>query len=303
MTLLQIQYAVECARCGSITKAAQKIFTSPPNLSKSIRSLEEELGFQIFLRDNDGIHLTAKGNNFLEHAVTILTEIESMGNLSTEQKTLHFQLGTIPFFPFYQAFCRLLGEYQDQIKIRFGVHNCGLASAIEEITHHHIEMATVMISRFQLTFQKSQLQKKGLEFYPIANFPLAFLLRKGHPALEGWKTGEQFDFSKLYTYPYVDFDESGLLSLLSQSIFNFNAINLENIVYVNDWSAKNTLIRTTNFFSLGLKTDTDGNADIVSIPLPEYEMSIGYLYPEGKELSPFAERFLQLAEEELVHIS
>ena len=303
MTLLQIQYAVECARCGSITKAAQNLFTSPPNLSKSIRSLEDELGFPIFLRDNNGIHLTAKGNEFLEHAVTVLTEIKSMSGLSAEQKTPHFQLGTIPFDPFYQAFCRLLGEYQDRGKLRFGVRYCGLVSATEEVAHHRIEMATVMISPSQLAFQKSQFHKKGLEFYPIAHFPLAFLLREGHPALDGWKPDELFDFSKLYVYPYVDFDELGLLSLLSQSIFNFNAVNLENIVYVNDRSSKTTLVRTTSFFSLGLKTDVGGSTGIVAIPLPEYEMTIGYLYPKDKELTTFAERFLQLANEELGHTS
>ena len=41
MNLQQLKYAVEIARVGSISKAAKNLYMGQPNLSKSIKELEE----------------------------------------------------------------------------------------------------------------------------------------------------------------------------------------------------------------------------------------------------------------------
>lgn len=55
----------EVAKCGSISKAAEKTYTSQPALSKSIKKLEEELGTQLFYRNLKGVELTDKGRELL----------------------------------------------------------------------------------------------------------------------------------------------------------------------------------------------------------------------------------------------
>ena len=50
MTLLQIKYALTCAKCSSLTKAAEVLYLSPSNLSKTLKALEEELQKAIFER-------------------------------------------------------------------------------------------------------------------------------------------------------------------------------------------------------------------------------------------------------------
>ncbi len=51
----------EVAKCGSISEAAKKNFTSQPALSKSLKKLEDELGTQLFYRNLNGVELTEKG--------------------------------------------------------------------------------------------------------------------------------------------------------------------------------------------------------------------------------------------------
>lgn len=55
----------EVAKCGSISKAAEKTYTSQPAISKSIKKLEEELGTQLFYRNLKGVELTDKGRELL----------------------------------------------------------------------------------------------------------------------------------------------------------------------------------------------------------------------------------------------
>ena len=50
MNILQWEYAIEVARLSSINKAAEKLLVAPPNLSRAIRELEEDLGIVIFNR-------------------------------------------------------------------------------------------------------------------------------------------------------------------------------------------------------------------------------------------------------------
>ena len=71
MKLEQISYILEIAKQGSIGKAAKKLYMSQPNLSMSIRMLEEELGFKIFDRSNSGVELTAKGMELLQYGEEI----------------------------------------------------------------------------------------------------------------------------------------------------------------------------------------------------------------------------------------
>lgn len=63
MTFLQLNYIIEIYNCGSINKAAKKLFLSQSSLSSSIRELEQELGIEIFNRSNKGLPLRRTGRN------------------------------------------------------------------------------------------------------------------------------------------------------------------------------------------------------------------------------------------------
>ena len=56
---------------GSFTKAAKKLFMTPQGLSKSIKSLEEELGTELLSRSSKGVSLTENGHVFLESAQSL----------------------------------------------------------------------------------------------------------------------------------------------------------------------------------------------------------------------------------------
>lgn len=71
-----LTYALEVSKCGSISRAAQNLFVSQPNLSTSIKSLEKMLGFRIFFRSPKGIVATPEGVLFLKSAEIIVSEME-----------------------------------------------------------------------------------------------------------------------------------------------------------------------------------------------------------------------------------
>ena len=56
----ELQYLVESADLSSFSRAAEVLYTTQPNVSKVIRSLEEKLGFEVFERDKRGIKHTKR---------------------------------------------------------------------------------------------------------------------------------------------------------------------------------------------------------------------------------------------------
>ncbi|HOA80402.1 MAG TPA: LysR family transcriptional regulator, partial [Defluviitaleaceae bacterium] len=55
MNLLHLRYALEVEKTRSISKAAENLLMSQPNLSRAIKELEESLGITIFKRTSKGI--------------------------------------------------------------------------------------------------------------------------------------------------------------------------------------------------------------------------------------------------------
>ncbi len=76
MELRQLRYFVAIADCGSLTKAAEKVFVAQSALSHQMAQLEDELGTALFHRSRRGVELTEAGQRFLPHAVSILRQTE-----------------------------------------------------------------------------------------------------------------------------------------------------------------------------------------------------------------------------------
>ena len=68
MTIMQVLYALEVARCHNFSKAADNLFVSQPALSLQIKNLEAELGYDLFSRTPKGIFPTELGRQFCEDA-------------------------------------------------------------------------------------------------------------------------------------------------------------------------------------------------------------------------------------------
>ena len=78
MELRHLRYFVAVAEAGSLTMAAaRKLHTSQPSLSRQIRDLESELGAQLLTRRARGIELTPAGRAFLDHARSVLAQVDA----------------------------------------------------------------------------------------------------------------------------------------------------------------------------------------------------------------------------------
>lgn len=67
-----LKYIVAIAETGNFTRAVERLFVSQPSLSKQIKEVEEEIGFQIFTRTPDGVFATPVGQMIVDYATATL---------------------------------------------------------------------------------------------------------------------------------------------------------------------------------------------------------------------------------------
>ena len=68
-----VQYILEVAKCGGITKAANNLYITPSALSKFVQAREEELNVQLFHRIGKRFVLTAAGEYYVGRCKEIET--------------------------------------------------------------------------------------------------------------------------------------------------------------------------------------------------------------------------------------
>jgi DNA-binding transcriptional LysR family regulator len=78
MELYQLKTFVAIASEGSLTRAAERVFTSAPAVSAQLKALEDELGVKLFERTPRGMSLTQAGVSLLEEAERTLASATRM---------------------------------------------------------------------------------------------------------------------------------------------------------------------------------------------------------------------------------
>ena len=91
MTLTQLRYLVAIADSGfNITQAAERVHATQPGLSKQLKQLEDELGFQLFLRKGRSLEGVAPaGVKIIESARRILAEAANIRAYAANERGEH----------------------------------------------------------------------------------------------------------------------------------------------------------------------------------------------------------------------
>ena len=76
------------AKYGNITQAAKLMLNSQPNLTRTIKNLEAELGCALFSRSNQGMKLTPEGKRLYEHIKIAYEHIEMGEAEITDSRSL-----------------------------------------------------------------------------------------------------------------------------------------------------------------------------------------------------------------------
>ena len=95
LDLHRLRHAITVAETRSFSRAAELLAITQPALSRSIATLEDDLGLRLFDRDRSGVFITQAGANLLAGAKPLLTQAHMLEQ--TMRQLHHAQTGVIHF--------------------------------------------------------------------------------------------------------------------------------------------------------------------------------------------------------------
>ena len=99
MKIQSLRYFVTLVQAGSITKAAQQLYVAQPSLTKSLKLLEEELGYPLVERSASGVHLTKKGCRVYAEAQQVLDLYDGWKAMGRDDQPKLIDIYTYLSFP------------------------------------------------------------------------------------------------------------------------------------------------------------------------------------------------------------
>lgn len=183
MNLLHLKYIVEVEKSGSISKAADNLYMGQPNLSRMLKDLESEIGFEIFKRTSQGIVVTKKGAEFLRQAREVLSKISEMENMfkNKDESKLNFSISIPRASYITNAFTKFVNKLDQNKGISINYKETNSMEAINNIIDNDYNLGII---RYQNTYEEyflNLLEEKDIKYQPVWEFEFKVIMSKEHP--------------------------------------------------------------------------------------------------------------------------
>ncbi|MGY5266556.1 LysR family transcriptional regulator [Paraclostridium bifermentans] len=252
MKLEQIVYAIEIARCGSISKAAKNLLLTQPNLSSSIKNLEDDIGFKIFQRLPRGVSVTTKGTQFLEYAESICRDVENINAIGSNSNSLtpiNFSLSTQSFSYIMDNFLALHSNYNSNIT-NFKIRHSHYFEVLDDVVRKQADIGIISISNEHMDLWNKLFKSKNIEFNPITSGKLHGYILDSHPLFNK----EKLVIEDLFEYPLVTCNHDDYNALYSNDFYK-NKLSFKNNILVSDYGALIYTMESVNAATIILKLE------------------------------------------------
>lgn len=128
MEMNQIRYFLAAADTLNFTRAAERCNVSVPSLTRAIRTLEEELGGELFRRERHLTHLTDLGRLMQQHLAVALdaTELAQQEAARRVSADTHLKMGVVSTMPARHlvGYLRALRSAGPDVRLQIWEANC-----------------------------------------------------------------------------------------------------------------------------------------------------------------------------------
>ena len=182
MNILHMKYAVEVAKFGSLNKAAEALMIAQPNISRSIKELEADLGITIFKRSAKGMVLTPEGEEFVDCARDLLRRIDKLEKSYRDglRKKRRFSI-SVPRASYISAamaeFSKSLGDAPVEIYYK----ETNSKKTIKKLLENEYKLGIIRYADNYDKYYLDLLEEKGLAHEPVAEFSYVLLMSRDNP--------------------------------------------------------------------------------------------------------------------------
>ena len=288
MELKQLKFFMAACECGTLGKAAVRLYTTQPNVSKVIRALEDELGSPLFERTPRGLRLTPYGRSIHEYADTILKNASLITRTQPADRYDTFSVSTYPS----NIVAWILVDVYKTCPGMVLEHNQG---TVDEITAHVAqgvsELGIVYVSKRQLPAFRHIIAHKKLEFMELGKREACIYVGPGNPLYNRTSISLEEISRQRFVRGLNDFF-SMEHHLEQVDVGAVSSEKLDTAVYTNSEHLAVNLLLKTDLVELGINIRLPGfqQYDIRNLAIQGEAscLTLGYVVEKGHALTAMA---------------
>lgn len=136
------------AQYRSFTKAAQMLYSNQPNVTRTIKNLEQALACTLFIRTSRNVQLTPEGEALFSHISPAMQQIQAGEKSVQLHSTL--QSGTVSIgaseIALHQILLPVLENFRQQYPgIRLRIFNSNTQQAVSSLKNHLVDFSLVTL--------------------------------------------------------------------------------------------------------------------------------------------------------------
>ena len=290
MTLNQILYFQKVARLENYHYAAEELYVSQPSLSRSMASLENELGVALFEKKGRGVNLTKAGRLFLEYAEQILEDCKVATDKMREISENGGRIDIGYVFP-------LAGHYIPHNVKQFLDRKENQIVVFNFLQNHTSAIADRIKSGELDVGFGGCLDRDDMEFFPVVNQEMVIITPKEHPLA----AKERLPLAVLEQYPVIGYEKASWLGTHTRRFYQNSHLSPNIIMECPDEYSIVALVRENFGIAFIPKTDILGETVGVSIhPLEDMELfhQIFMFWMKDRYRLPAVDRFITYMKEQ-----
>lgn len=292
MTLTQLKYVIAIADTGSMNEAAKSLFIAQPSLSQSLKELEQEIGAELFYRNNRGMVVTAEGEEFLGYARQVAEQYRLMESRYVEKKNIKKKFGvTMQHYTFaVNAFIEMVKQF-GMDEYEFAVREAKTHEVIEDVKNFKSEIGILYVNEFNRKVLFKLFKESDLEFHPLMDCGIYVYMWKGHPLAKK----EEISLEELEEYPCLSFEQGSYNSFyFAEEVLS--TYGYKRLIKACDRATLLNLMVGLNGYTLcsGIICESLNGSEYCAVKLKGDEiMTIGYLKRKGMAISPLGQKYLE----------
>lgn len=201
MTLTELRYLLAIVDADlNISAAAQRVHGTQPSLSRSLKQLEDELGFQVFTRHGRSLaDITPAGREVIEIARRIVADAASLRTYAANQRgdtSGELALATARTYARHvlPPLLSILVDHYPNLDVQ--IQGLGEGEVFERLSHNDVDIALVSTA--------GERMPEGIAI-PLFTWRRVVLVERSHPLAS---LGRAPTLAELGRYPLVTYDAS-----------------------------------------------------------------------------------------------
>ncbi|MDR2091570.1 MAG: LysR family transcriptional regulator [Clostridiales bacterium] len=265
MTLQQLKYFIETVNCGSINKAAERLFISQPSLSNAIRELEAEVRVELFTRTPGGVTLTTDGAEFLGYARQVAEQAGLLEERYLKKKPSRrlCSISTQHYAFAVNAFVNMVKK-TDADEYEFTLRETRTHEIIEDVKTARSDVGILYLNGFNGKVIEKLLRENGLTFHRLFTAKPHIFIGAANPLAKK----KSVTLSDLEEYPRLSFEQGEYNSFYFSEEILSTAASKKSIRVSDRATIFNLMIGLNGYtVSTGIIDAALNGENIVAVPL------------------------------------